>query len=111
MTYFQNFWGATVNGIPAQDIPAIASFSASGHLGDHMADHASGGRLVLLIRSELFRRYPNALVSAVPAKWNDDKKTRTLDTPRQWPIFRGEIGSDIVFFGFDISKTSHTNKK
>jgi hypothetical protein len=102
VTYFQTFWGASVNGVATPDIPAISTFDASGHLGDHMADHASGGQLVLLIRAELFRRYPNALVSAVPAKWNADNKTRTLDTPRQWPIFRGEIGTDIVFFGFNI---------
>jgi hypothetical protein len=102
VTYFRTFWGAAVNGVATPDIPAISSFDASGHLGDHMADHASGGQLVLLIRAELFRRYPNALVSAVPAKWNADNKTRTLDTPRQWPIFRGEIGTDIVFFGFNI---------
>jgi hypothetical protein len=101
-TYFQTFWGATVNGAPAPDIQPIATFDGSGHLGDHMADHATGGRLVLLIRAELFRRYPNALVSAVPAQWNNDKKTRGLGTPRQWPIFRGDIGTDIVFFGFDI---------
>jgi hypothetical protein len=84
------------------DIPPIAAFDVNGHLGDHMADHATGGSLVLLIRGELFRRYPNALVSAVRAKWNDDKQTRGLGTDRQWPIFRGEIGTDIVFFGFDV---------
>ena len=101
-TFFQTFWGAIRDGAPAVDIPPIANFDATGHLGDHMADHATGGNLVLLIRSELFRRYPNALVSAVPAQWNSDKTTRELGTPRQWPIFRGEIGSDIVFFGFNI---------
>ena len=101
-TFFQTFWGATQNGAPTVDIPPIAAFDINGHLGDHMADHATGGSLVLLIRGELFRRYPNALVSAVRAKWNDDKQTRGLGTDRQWPIFRGEIGTDIVFFGFDV---------
>jgi hypothetical protein len=101
-TYFQTFWGATHDGAPAPDIPPIAAFDPNGHLGDHMADHATGGSLVLLIRAELFRRYPNALVSAVPAQWNSDKTTRGLGTPRQWPIFRGEIGADIFFFGFNV---------
>ena len=102
-TFFQTFWGATVNGAPAPDIPPIATFDANGHLGDHMAGHSTGGNLVLLIRGELFRRYPNALVSAVPATWNSVTKTRGLGTPRHWPIFRGEIGPDISFFGFDIN--------
>lgn len=57
---------------------------------------------MLLIRAELFRRYPNALVSAAPAQWNSDGRTRSLGATREWPIFRGEIASDIVFFGFDI---------
>jgi hypothetical protein len=101
-TYFQTFWGAFINGAPTPDIPAISSFDPNGHLGDHMADHSAQGRLVLLVRAELFRRYPNALVSAMPAVWNSDGKTRSLGSTRQWPIFRGEISTDIVFFGFDI---------
>ncbi len=99
-TYFRSFWGATLNDTPTPDIPPVATFDANGHLGDHMADHATGGRLVLLIRAELFRRYPNAVVSAAPAVWND--RTRGLGATRQWPTFRGEIASDLVFFGFDI---------
>jgi hypothetical protein len=100
-TYFRNFWGATINGAAVQDIPPIASFDANEHLGDHMVDHLGSGRFVLLLRAELFRRYPNALVSAAPAVWNADGKTRRLDTSREWPIFRGAIGNDISFFGFD----------
>jgi hypothetical protein len=94
-TAFQFFWGT---GTP--DIPPIATFDANGHLGDHTADHATGGRLVLLIRAELFRRYPNALVSAAPAVWNG--AVRGLGDSRSWPVFRGEIGDDLTFFGFDV---------
>jgi len=97
-TYFQNFWGGS-----APDIPAIDSFDGSGHLGDHTADHATGGNLVLLIRADLFRRYPNTLVSAVQAQWNSDGKTRSLGTTRQWPVFRGTIGADLNFFGFKVA--------
>jgi hypothetical protein len=97
-TWFQNFWND--GGTP--DIPAIAQFDPNGHLGDHTQDHAHPGRLALLIRARLFQRYPNALVSAVPALWNADGKTRRLGSPRQWPIFRGQIGEDCQFFGFDI---------
>lgn len=98
-TYFRNFWGG--NG-GAPDIPPIDAFDANGHLGDHTADHATGGSLVLLIRAELFRRYPSAVVSAVQAEWNTDGRTRRLGSVRRWPIFRGEIGADVTFFGFDV---------
>jgi hypothetical protein len=98
-TYFQNFWGGA-----APDIPAIDTFDASGHLGDHTGDHATGGNLVLLIRADLFRRYPSTMVSAVKATWNDASKTRALDTTtRKWPLFRGTIGADLNFFGFDVT--------
>lgn len=97
-TYFRNFWATSP---PAPDIPAIDTFSPTGHLGDHTADHAAGDRVVFLVRSKLFQRYPNALVSAVHATFNSSG-VRILGTETKFPIFRGEIGADIVFFGFDI---------
>ena len=95
-TWFQYFW--TAGGTP--DIPGIATFDPAGHLGDHTQDHAQPGRLALLIRADLFRRYPNALVSGCQAVWNG--KTRALGPTRQWPIFQGQIGEEYRFFGFDI---------
>ena len=89
-TWFQNFWNAA--GTP--DIPPIAQFDPTGHLGDHTQDNAHPGRLALLVRANLFQRYPNALVSAAPAAWNSDKTARTLGTTRQWPIFQGQIGTE-----------------
>jgi hypothetical protein len=97
-TWFQNFWssGGTA------DIAPIAQFDPAGHLGDHTQDQATAGRIALLIRADLFQRYPNTLVSAVQAVWNPDGLTRALGTARQWPIFQGQIGADYRFFGFDI---------
>jgi hypothetical protein len=97
-TYFRNFWGG-----PTMDIPTIDTFDGSGHLGDHTADHATGGNLVLLIRADLFRRYPSTMVSAVKATWNSDGKKRQLGDARKWPLFRGTIGVDLNFFGFDVT--------
>jgi hypothetical protein len=102
-TWFQNFWSA---GSTPPDIPAIAQFDPAGHLGDHTQDHANSGRVALLFHANLFRRYPNALVSAVQAVWNppDSKGVikRGLGTSRQWPIFQGQFGDDYKFFGFNI---------
>jgi hypothetical protein len=97
-TYFQNFWGGA-----APDIPTIDTFDGSAKLGDHTADHATGGNLVLLIRADLFRRYPSTMVSAVQAKWGADGTTRQLGDTRKWPLFRGTIGTDLNFFGFDVA--------
>ena len=97
-TYFQNFWGG-----PVPDIPTIDSFDPSGHLGDHEADHATGGNLVLLIRADLFSRYPNTVVSAVQATWNGTNRQISAAAARKWPLFRGSFGTDLNFFGFDIT--------
>ncbi|WP_158931674.1 hypothetical protein [Acidisphaera sp. S103] len=94
-TWFQCFWADGT-----ADIPAIAEFDPAGNLGDHTQDHTASGRLALLVRSDLFRRYPNALVSACPAVWSGT--TRMMSTTRQWPVFQGQIGDDCRFFGFDI---------
>ena len=99
-TYFHYFWG---NSDGSQDIPSIDTFDPQKGLGQHAASQATGGDLVLLIRADLFRRYPNSVVSAVRAKWSADGKTRVLDTTqRRDPIFRGQIGTDINFFGFNV---------
>jgi hypothetical protein len=101
-TYFQNFWGASTT-----DIPPISTFDPKGHLGDHVTTRTSTGSIVLLIRANLFLRYPNAVVSAVKAQWSPDPqgtgKIRTLTTTRVYPSFRGKIGTDVTFFGFTIS--------
>jgi hypothetical protein len=55
-----------------RDIPALHEWSLSSALGDH--DHREAGReneeeLVLVIRGELLKRYPNAVVYAHRACW------------------------------------------
>jgi hypothetical protein len=59
--------------------------------------------LVLLVRGELFRRYPNAIVYAGKAKRNPDG-TRVLDeTDERYPLFRGTLSPDMTFLGFNLT--------
>lgn len=99
VTYFQNFW-TTV----AQDIGPIKAFAPNGALGTHVANAASGAAFVLLIRANLFQRYPNAIVYAARAKWVNAVRQLADDVPDnvKYPIFRGEIGADVTFFGFNL---------
>jgi hypothetical protein len=94
-TFFQNFWAST------PDIPAIGSFAPAGGLGSHVTNKAGANPIVLLVRASLFARYPNAVVAAVQAQWSGS--VRTLSSTRSYPLFRGTIGNDITFFGFDIA--------
>jgi hypothetical protein len=96
VTFFQTFWGA-----PAPDIGTIGSFDAKGELGSHVANSTGGTQFVLLIRATIFQRYPNAMVYAAQAQWKSG--IRILTDTVQYPIFRGDIGTDVTFFGFNIS--------
>ena len=59
--------------------------------------------MILLVRSELVRRYPSVLVAAIPGAWNADNRTRTPikdQSKLMLPNFRGRIGTDVLYAGF-----------
>src|SRR5262249_7128248 len=60
-----------------------------------------GEHLVLLVRGELLRRYPNSTVYAVRAKLGAEG--RELDTEERHPVFSGTLRPDVGFFGFELS--------
>jgi hypothetical protein len=103
LTWFQYFWSEG----GAVDIPPINQFDPAGNLGDHTQDHAASGRVALLIRANLFLRYPNTVVSAIKAQWSGDAANpvapRVLSDTQIFPSFQGQIGTDINFFGFDLN--------
>jgi hypothetical protein len=58
---------------------------------------------ILLIRGELFRRYPTTAVYAV-ARSPDAWDLKDLESNNHIvPVFHGSVGADVVFFGFSIS--------
>ena len=104
-TFFRNFWTSSLaGGSTSTDIPEIRNFNPDKHLGDHVNSLASAKTVVLLIRANLFRRYPNAIVSLVQANWvaGANPPVRALAGPFNLPQFRGEIGLDVTFFGFAL---------
>ncbi len=81
-------------------------------------NNGSGSRLVLLFRSDLFRRYPATLVYLVKPKQPNGldallKQTPQLDHAEDGrggreffgPIFVGTITPEITFFTFDVTPT------
>jgi hypothetical protein len=102
-TFFAHFWSAGIGAAAAStgDIPAVASWDPSHHLGDNAT--VLGEQVVLLLRGELLRRYPNTIISAMPAQLGPGN-VRTLGTPELFPVFQGSIDPDMVFFGFALSK-------
>jgi hypothetical protein len=105
-TYFIRFWDTrgrpeSLSRSAAGDIPPIHLWPGSKHLGEI----ASGGTtsMVLLIKAELMRRYPNAVVYAVAATIPQGQTKPRLGAQETHPIFRGTIDGDTSFFGFPLS--------
>ena len=81
----------------ALDIEPIAAFEGASALGSHLRgrEHA-----VFLIKGELLRRFPSALVFAARGVLKDG--VRRAGPEERLPIFRGAMGDDTTYFGVDL---------
>ncbi len=100
-TFFRQFWDTSV-GDSQPDIESITKWNDR-HLGQNAP--RTSGKLVLLIRGELLRRYPNSVIYAVRAI--RPTPTSPLDVSREqkderYPLFRGTLKPDFTFLGFDL---------
>ena len=84
-TYFDRFWDASSAPDRAPDIEPIAAWGDRG-----IGVSTSTEDFVLLIRSELLRRYPDAVIYAVRG------------AEESQPIFTGAFAPDVRYAGFDI---------
>lgn len=117
------------------DIPKLHRWSKFNKLGDHdlremrrkeeNPNAAPREEAVLVIRGELLKKYPNAIIYAQKAKWDtktvngqivpDNLKPRRLAEEgdlgleaeerdyRRTPIYEAQVKPDIYFFGFDLT--------
>ena len=80
-------------------------------LGDvtHLSDPTNGANLVVVLHTELFRRYPATIVYlhaerrrrrrlGAGARRRRPRRRRT----REYPTFSGTLTPELVFFGFDV---------
>ena len=101
-TFFQQFWDTSA-GEAQPDIDAITNWN-----GRHLGENAprTNGKLVLLIRGELLRRYPNSVIYAVravkPAPAAKLDLSRKPEDERH-PLFRGTLKPDVTFLGFNLT--------
>jgi hypothetical protein len=128
-SYFRQFWdvrGVTNPDTPAdaerlKDIVKIHTWRRASPLGSHRpapppgakVDVPPGGKqVVLVIRGELLKRYPNTVVyaqKAIKDARGNVVLRETDPTPDQFarefkfPLFRAEIDPDLRFFGLDLS--------
>ena len=84
----------------APDIPPIHQWDPVRVLGLNATGPAEGS-LVLLVRGQLLRRYPNSIVYAAPALPNG--RLNPAPTVVKLPVFGGRLEPDINFAGFDLT--------
>jgi hypothetical protein len=126
-SYFRQFWevkGVTNPDTPSdaeklKDIVKIHTWQSTSGLGSHKPDPGPNAdvqpgqkQVVLVIRGELLKRYPNTVIYAQKAidDGHGNNVIRETDlTPLQFdqelkfPLFRAEIDPDLRFFGFDLT--------
>ena len=134
-SYFRQFWdvrgflpkaGTDLTALRERlfDIPELHTWRTDTGLGDHDHREAQGDKdeeLVLVIRGELLKKYPTAVIYAHRAEWEllngepDKSRPRKFaaltpaqeaDPPRdiiKTPLYEAKVDPDIYFFGFDLT--------
>lgn len=110
-TYFRQFWSVAEQPVATdafKDIKQIHAWRKSNQLGKNSSrsPEPSTGQLVLLIRGELLRRYPNTDIYAAKAGPKDPQGKHTLpkQTEERRPLFSGTLKPDVSFFGFNLTR-------
>ena len=134
-SYFRQFWDVRsvidnegLSGDPLKeklyDIPPLHLWPPDSELGSHN-NRASAGekgeQAVLVIRGELLKKYPTAVIYAQHAKWARTSGNIDPDLPRELdqpcdaeagnpprdkiriPLYEAKADPDIYFFGFDLT--------
>jgi hypothetical protein len=100
-TYFRRFWGPAADDLKQE----IHRFAAT-QLGSHLAaDGSAESCVVLVIRGEIVRRYPEAMVLAMRAGGTDaeGRPKFTADAKDQAPLlFHQHLAPDIRLVGFKL---------
>lgn len=121
-SYFRQFWDVRGRVPPAttvaerearKDVDYLHRWPPKSRLRGLLRGDHSGSNLVLLVRGELLKRYPDSRVYAVKAtrKEDDPEKRVPLESPEEGntdqirrPLFRGELDPDVTFFGFGLTE-------
>ncbi len=97
-TWMRCFW----NSGGGEDIGEISAWR-KGALGAHQTGPGAQESIILLIKGDLLRRYPNTLIELAPAKWQDRKRVLDPTKAALTPSFFGRLGDGLSFFGFELS--------
>ena len=96
-TPFRTFWTPAGRDPRSYDqLRPLHEWSADSDLGEHFMP-GTDGSLVVLVRGELFRRYPGTIVYLTRSTTPGDPASERL-----LPLFRGDLTADMTFAGFGL---------
>lgn len=102
-TPFRVFWQPAGPDRRSHDqLPPLHEWPPDSELGTHFMA-GTDGNLVVLVRGELFARYPGTIVYLTRST-----KPGETGSERVLPLFRGGIGADMTFIGFGVAATQLT---
>jgi hypothetical protein len=125
-SYFRQFWSVKDNLFPQStdpeqdkelklDIKKIHEWTA--RLGEN-SPRSKTGNLVLVIRGELLKKFPNAMIYAQQAAYDvtnpsGPRKLKQGLNPgiTKFPLFKADIDPDITLVGFDLEATEARGEK
>lgn len=93
-----------------EDIRGVQAWQAGSRLGAHPPPAIRSDKLVVVVRSPLFRRYPRTLLFLAPSTTSPPTWTRghvDLANPVM-PAFVAAMGPDLTMFAFDVEPTAVT---
>jgi hypothetical protein len=109
-TYFRQFWdiagcvldGSTTPPDQFRDVHPLRLWNKLKGLGEHSPRTAGGGTsafLVLVVRAQLIRKYPNVIVYMQ----RRNAASNRLTGEQKHPVFYALLQPDVAFYGFDIT--------
>src|SRR4029077_21122257 len=103
-TYFRQFWDVrgNVGGTTGsrESIVHIHTWPSNANVGTNFPATANpNGTVVLLVRGDVIRRYPNVLVYASQVNTTTNEPVQGTEV---FPLFTGRLGTDIYFYGFQL---------
>ncbi|MBJ3762437.1 hypothetical protein ILP92_06730 [Maribius pontilimi] len=107
----RTFWDRRGTASVASTADIVPIHEWGGTLGSHAPRDAAGvAGLVLLIRGDLLRRFPETMIYGLPAKARTAGSDGAFPAPElrtygdaRMPIFRGTLSPDVTFLGFDLT--------
>lgn len=111
-SYFRQFWNIQDN-LFEQDPEKKKDIEVMDKWTDKLGFHRPAGDkdiLVLVVRGELFNKYPDTMVYAQAASYDPADATKPRKLPNnittsntKFPLFKATLKPDITLFGFDLT--------